>query len=82
MRPLAFERLFPEELESTDELGSRLTGDLLNRLEVDAVLADLLEGDQLGRTVIVLAELTNTSEVGLFGAWADGQKLQVIGEGF
>jgi hypothetical protein len=59
-----------------------LTSDLFDGLEVDAVLADFFEGDQLGRTVVVLAELADTGEVGLFGARADGQELQVIGEGF
>jgi hypothetical protein len=52
-----------------------LASDLLDRLEVDAVLAHLLEGDQLGRAVVVLAELADTGVVGLFGAWADGQEL-------
>lgn len=81
-RPWALERLFPEELESADELGGGLTSDLLDRLEVDAVLADLFEADQLGGPVVVLAELTDTGQVGLFGARADGQELEVIGVGF
>ena len=81
--PRALEGLLPKELESTDELGGRLASDLLDRLEMDAVLADLLEGDQVGRApLVVLAELADTGEVGLFGAWADGQELQIIGEGF
>ena len=45
-------------------------------------LANLLEGNQLGRTVVMLAELADTGEVGLFGAGADGQELQIIAEGF
>jgi len=49
---------------------------------MNAVLADLFEGDQLGRTVVVLAELADTGVVGLFGAGADGQEFEVIGEGF
>ncbi len=56
---------------------------LLDRLKVDAVLADLLEGDQVGRApLVVFAELADTGEVGLFGAWADGQEFQIISEGF
>ena len=82
VRPLALKSFLPEELESADELSGRLASDLLDRLEVDAVLAHLLEGDQLGRAVVVLAELADTGVVGLFGAWADGQELKVIGEGF
>ena len=71
VRPFAFERLFPKELEGADELGGRLASDFLDRLEIDAVLTNLLEGDQLGRAVVVLAELANTRIVGLFGAGAD-----------
>ncbi len=43
--PLALEGLLPKELESADELGGGLASDFLDRLEVDAVLADLLEGN-------------------------------------
>jgi hypothetical protein len=81
-RPLALERLFPKELESADELGSSLASDLLNRLEVDAVLADLFEGDQLRRTVVMLAQLVEAGVIGLLSAGTDRQKLQIIGEGF
>ena len=49
---------------------------------MDAVLAELLGGDQVGGLVEVLAELADTGLVGLFGAGADGQELQIIGEGF
>lgn len=82
MRPLALESLFPEKFEGADELSGRLASDLLDRLEMDAVLADLFEGDQLGRTVVMLAELADTGVVGLFGARADRQELQIVGEGF
>ena len=79
---VALEGLFPEELEGADDLGGGLAGDLLVRLEMDAILAEFLGGDQVGRAVIMLAELTDTGQVGLFGAGAEGQELQVIGEGF
>jgi hypothetical protein len=49
---------------------------------MDAVLADLFEGNQLGRAVVMLAELTDTGVVSLFGARANGQELQIITEGF
>jgi hypothetical protein len=42
VRPLALEGFFPEELECADELGGSLAGDFLDRLEMDAVLADRL----------------------------------------
>jgi hypothetical protein len=49
-------------------------------LEVDAVLANLLGTDQLGGFIVELTELADTGVVSLFGARADGQELQVIGE--
>jgi hypothetical protein len=82
LRPVALEGFFPKELEGADELSGGLTGDLLDGLEVNAVLADLFNGDQFGRPVVLFTELAETGVVSLFGARADGQKLQVIGEGF
>ena len=83
VRPLALESLFPEKFDRADGLGGSLAGDLLDGFEVNAVLADLFSREQLGRSVIVkLAELADTSVVSLFGAWADGQEFEVIGEGF
>ena len=79
--PDAFEGLFPEELEGADDLGGGLAGDFLFGLEMDAVLAELLGGDQIGRFGVELTELAEAGEVGLFGAGADGQELEVIGEG-
>jgi hypothetical protein len=76
------ERFFPEEFKGTDGLRGSLTGDLLDGLEMDAVLADLLGGKQIGGLGVELAELAKTSVVGLFGARADGQKLEIIGERF
>jgi len=46
--PDALEGFFPEELEGANDLGAGLAGDLLVRLEMDAILAELLGGDQLG----------------------------------
>jgi hypothetical protein len=59
-----------------------LAGDLLFALEEDEVLAELLGGDALGGFVVVVGELAQAVPVGLLGALADGQELQVIGEGF
>ena len=82
VRPRALEGFLPKDLEGADELGGGLTGDLLDGLEMDAVLANLLDGHQLRGSVVVLAELAHAGVIGLFGAWADGQQRQVIGEGF
>jgi hypothetical protein len=49
-------------------------------LEMNAVLANLLRRDQVGRLVIELAQLAQAGVVGLLGAGADGQELEVIGE--
>ena len=79
--PDAFEGLLPEELEGADDLGGSLAGDLLFGLEMDAVLAELLGRNQVGRFGIELTELTEAGKIGLFGAGADGQELEVVGEG-
>jgi hypothetical protein len=62
------EGFFPEELEGADGLGAGLAGDLFVGLEMNAVLADLLGADQLGRFAIELAELADTGVIGFFGA--------------
>jgi hypothetical protein len=49
---------------------------------MDAILANVFRGEQLGRAVVKLAQLTDAGEIGLFSARADGQEFQVIGEGF
>jgi len=79
--PDAFEGLLPEELEGADDLGGSLAGDFLFGLEMDAVLAELLGRNQVGRFGVELTELAEAGKVGLFGAGADGQELEVVGEG-
>jgi hypothetical protein len=51
-------------------------------LEVDAVLAELLGRDQVGRLVVILAQLADAGVVGPLGAGPDGQQLEVIGKRF
>lgn len=80
--PDAFKRFFPEEFESADGLRAGLAGDLFMRLEMNAILANFLGGDQVGRFGVELTELANAGEVSLLRARADGQELEVIGEGF
>jgi hypothetical protein len=48
---------------------------------VDAILAELLGRDEVGGFGVVFAELAQTGIIRLLGAGADGQELQVIGEG-
>lgn len=80
--PGALERFFPEQFDGADGLGAGLAGDFFTRLEMDAILADIFGREQVGRFGVKLTELAEAGVIGLFGAWADGQQLQVIGEGF
>lgn len=82
VRPNALEGFFPEEFDGADGLGTGLAGDLFVGLEVNAVLADLLGGNQLRGFTVELAELTEAGVVGRFGARTDGQEFEIIGEGF
>jgi hypothetical protein len=68
--PDAFEGFFPEELEGADDLGGSLAGEFLFGLEMDAVLAELFGGNQVGRFGIELTELAEAGEVRLLGAGA------------
>jgi hypothetical protein len=79
--PGALEGFFPEELEGADDLGGGLAGEFLFGLEVEAVLTELLGGDQVGSFVEVFADVADGIVVSLFGARGDGQERQVIGEG-
>jgi hypothetical protein len=76
------EGFFPEQLEGADGLGAGLAGDLFVALEMDAILADVFGRKQVGRLAVKLTELADAGVIGRFGARADGQKLQIIGEGF
>jgi len=75
------EGFLPEELDGAEGLGGGLAGDLLDGLEMEEVLAELFGANLVGRSVEVFAQLTNAGEVSLFGAGADGQELQILGEG-
>ena len=82
VRPNAFERFFPEELDGANGLGAGLAGDLFVDLEMDAILADLLGGEQFRRFAVKLTELADAGVIGIFSARADGQEFEIIGEGF
>jgi hypothetical protein len=81
-RPRAAQGFFPEDFDGADGLGAGLAGYFFVLLEVDAVLAEVFGREQVRGLVVMLAELADTGVVSLFGARADGQQLQVIGEGF
>ena len=80
--PDALEGFLPEQFEGADDLGGGLAGDLLDGLEVDAILAELLGGDQVGGFGMELGELAQAGEVSLFSARGDGEKRQIVGERF
>jgi hypothetical protein len=79
--PDSFKGFFPEKFEGANDLGAGLAGDPLVRFEMDAILAELLGGDQFGRLDVMLTELTDTGQISFFGARAERQKRQVIGKG-
>jgi len=62
--------------------GRDLAGDFLFLFEIDAVLADLLRGDELRGFAVVFAQLAQAGPVSLFGARTDGQEFQIVGERF
>ena len=82
VRPDAAEGFFPKQLDGADGLSAGLAGDLLVGLQMDAVLAKVFGREQLRRAAVELTELADAGVISLFGARADGQELQVIGEGF
>ena len=64
-------------------MGAGLACGLLDGFEMNEVLADLFWAEQIRRDVVVkLAELADTGVISFFSAWADGQELEIIGEGF
>ena len=81
VRPGAAEGFFPEQFDGADGLRAGLAGDLLVGLEMDAILADLFGAKQLRGFGVILTELADARVISRFGAWADGQELQVVSEG-
>jgi hypothetical protein len=54
LRPGPVEGFFPEQLDGADGLGAGLAGDLFVGLEMDAVLADVLRRESIGRLAVEL----------------------------
>jgi len=74
--------LLPEKFDGAQGLGGGLAGDFLVAFEVDEILAQLFDGDFLGRLAVMLGKLAEAGEIGLLGAGADGQEFQIIGKCF
>ena len=81
VRPLAAEGFLPKEFQGAKGLSRGLTGHLLDRLEMDEVLADLFGGQLVGRLAVMVAELDDTGVVSFLSAGAQRQEREVIGEG-
>jgi hypothetical protein len=80
--PVPAEGLFPKEFDGADGLRAGLAGDLLVGLQMDAILTNVLGAEPVGGFAVKLTELTDAGVISLFGAGTDGQKFEVIGEGF
>lgn len=78
--PDALKRFFPEQFDRAEGLGGSLASDLLDRLEVDEVLAQFLDGNQVGGFWVELAELAHASQVRVHGPWAKGHQEQIVVE--
>jgi hypothetical protein len=50
--------------------------------EMNEVLAKVFGRELVRRSVVILTDLAKTRVVSLLGSCADGQQLEVIGEGF
>ena len=80
-RPGTAKGFLPEKFDGAERLRGGLTGDLLDGLEMEEVLAELFGADLIGGAVEELTELADAGVVSLFGAGTDGQQRQVVGEG-
>jgi len=78
--PDLFEGFFPEEFDRAESLGGSLAGDLLGGLEVDEILAQFLDGNQLGGFVVELGELADASQISRDGPCAKGHQEQIVVE--
>ena len=81
VRPGAAEGFLPKQFDAADGLGAGLAGGFLVELEMDEILADIFGAKQLGGFAVKLTELAHARVIGFFSAWADGQELEVVGEG-
>lgn len=68
MRPLPSKSQLPEDFDGAEGLVGGGVSELFDRLEVNEVSLNLLEGEEIGGAVEVFAELTDTSQIRLLGA--------------
>ena len=68
VRPLTTKSQLPEDFDGAEGLVGGGVSELFDRLEVNEVSLNLLEGEEIGSAVEVFAELTDTSQIGLLGA--------------
>ena len=80
--PSASQGFFPEHFDRTKGLGAGLASHLFVLFEMDEVLAKVFGGELVRRFIVILTDLAKAGVVGLLGASADGQQLEVVGEGF
>lgn len=68
VRPFTSKSQLPEDFDGAEGLVGGGVSELFDRLEVNEVSLNLLEGEEIGSAVEVFAELTDTSQIGLLGA--------------
>ena len=68
VRPFPTKSQLPEDFDGAEGLVGGGVSELFDRLEVNEVSLNLLEGEEIGSAVEVFAELTDTSQIGLLGA--------------
>jgi hypothetical protein len=81
-RPKPPQGFLPKKFDRAKGLGGGLAGDFLDALEMNEILAQLLDRDQVWSGPEIFGPLANTSEVSLLCARGNRQKLQIFGEGF
>ena len=80
--PSAPQGFFPEHFDGTQGLGAGLASYLFVLFEMNEVLAEIFGRKLIRRSVVILTDLADAGVVSLLGAPTDGQKLEVVGEGF
>lgn len=81
VRPFPAERFFPKQFDGANRLGGRLPGDLLDRLQMNEVLAELFGRQEVRSLAVMLAQMDDTGMVSFLRALGQGEQRKVIGEG-
>lgn len=80
VRPRPPQSQLPEDFDGAEGLVDGGISELFDRLEVNEVGLNLLEGEEIGSAVEVFAELADTSQVGLLGARQESGEGEVLPE--